>query len=66
MKYKNISTAKMIDWCIYAQDDKLIHRAENTHHFTVQLTSCSTILDLTKQVKLMQIQHKQSSRIQTK
>ena len=33
---------------------------------TVQLTSCLTGLDLTKQVKLLFIQHKQGSWIQTK
>ena len=32
---------------------------------TVRLTSCLTGLDLTKQVKLMLIHHKQSNRIQT-
>ena len=33
---------------------------------SVQLTSCLTGLELTKQVKLLLIQHKQSSWIQTK
>ena len=42
----------------------LILRAENTHHggsITVQLTSCLTVMDFTKQEKLMKIQHNQSS-----
>ena len=34
--------------------------------FTIRLTSCLTHLDLTKQVKLLLIQHKQSTWIHTK
>ena len=43
--------------------------SQNTHHrgsITVQMTSCLTCLDATKQIKLMLIQQKQSGSIQTK
>ena len=50
--------------------DQRYHAVNREHtiggNITVQLTYCLIGLDLTKQVKLFLIQHKQSSRIHTK